>query len=226
MAIDDDAAEELVDIAALPAHPQPETAESWATDLADDGDTVGNTGDDVNDDKDEDDDHVVPWPRRFSLSPVRAATLVGLVAAVTLAALVGWLGISRYQTDKTQAQRELFLEVGRQGAINLTTIDYQHVEADVQRIIDSSTGNFYDDFKQRSAPFIDVVKKAQAKSVGTVTAAGLESESGNEAQVLVAVSVKTTNAGAAEPTPRAWRMRIAVSKLGADAKVSNVAFVP
>jgi len=220
MAIDDDAAEELVDIAAPPAHPQPETAESSATDLADDGDTVGNTGEDG------DDDHVVPWPRRFSLSPVRAATLVGVVAAVTLAALVGWLGFSRYQTDKTQAQRELFLEVGRQGAINLTTIDYQHVEADVQRIIDSSTGNFYDDFKQRSAPFIDVVKKAQAKSVGTVTAAGLESESGNEAQVLVAVSVKTTNAGEAEPTPRAWRMRIAVSKLGADAKVSNVAFVP
>jgi Mce-associated membrane protein len=70
-----------------------------------------------------------------------------------------------------------------------------------------------------------VVKKAQSKSVGTVTEAGLESRSGDEAQVLVAVSVSTTNLGAAEEEPRHWRMRISVKKVGDEAKVSNVAFV-
>jgi len=74
-------------------------------------------------------------------------------------------------------------------------------------------------------PFIDTVKQAQSKSVGTVTEAGLESESENDAQVLVAVAVKTSNVGVAEQQPRAWRMRISVQKVGDQAKVSNVEFV-
>jgi Mce-associated membrane protein len=44
--------------------------------------------------------------------------------------------------------------------------------------------------------------------------------------VLVAVSVKTSNAGAADNQPRGWRMRISVQKIGDQAKVSNVEFVP
>jgi Mce-associated membrane protein len=101
----------------------------------------------------------------------------------------------------------------------------RHADADIQRILDSATGTFYDDFSNRSKPFIDVVKKAQSKSVGTIIEAGVESQSANEAQVLVAVSVKTSNLGAAEQDLRHWRMRITVQKLGNDAKVSNVAFV-
>jgi Mce-associated membrane protein len=38
--------------------------------------------------------------------------------------------------------------------------------------------------------------------------------------------VNTTNAGAPEQQPRSWRMRISVEKVGDDAKVSNVVFVP
>ena len=71
-----------------------------------------------------------------------------------------------------------------------------------------------------------VVKQAQSKSVGTVAEAGLVSESENGAEVLVAVTVKTSNAGAPEQAPRAWRMRITVEKVGDEAKVSNVRFVP
>ena len=44
--------------------------------------------------------------------------------------------------------------------------------------------------------------------------------------MLVAVTVNTSNAGAPEQQPRAWRMRITVQKVGDEAKVSNVEFVP
>ena len=161
-----------------------------------------------------------------STSHVRLATLVGLVVIVGLATLVGWQGFTAYQAHQAQERRLLFIEVGRQGALNLTTIDWRHADADVKRVLDSATGTFFDDFSKRQQPFIEVVKKAQAISKGTITEAGLESESGDEAQVLVAVSVKTSNIGAAEQEPRAWRMRISVQKSGDDAKVSNVAFVP
>jgi Mce-associated membrane protein len=159
-------------------------------------------------------------------SPVRLAAILGVVAVIGLTALVGWLGVRANQSHQIGAQRNLFLQVGRQGAINLTTIDWQHADDDIQRILNSATGTFYDDFSKRSQPFVAVVKQAQSKSVGTVTEAGLESETDSAAQVLVAVSVKTSNAGAAEQQPRAWRMRIFVQKVGNEAKVSNVEFVP
>ncbi|MGH3556328.1 MAG: Mce protein [Mycobacterium sp.] len=165
-------------------------------------------------------------PAKRRMSPVRLAILVGLIVVFVLGGVVGWLGFRTYHLRQDQEQRELFLRVGRQSAVNLTTIDWQNVNGDIQRILDSATGQFYDDFSKRSQPFIDVVKKVQSKSVGTVTEAGLESVSGNEARVLVAVSVKTTNLGAAEQAPRAWRMRIDVQKVDDGAKVSNVLFVP
>ena len=73
-----------------------------------------------------------------------------------------------------------------------------------------------------------MVKAAQSKSEGTVTDAGLESQRGDSAQVLVAVAVKSRTAGGEEPQ-REWRMRIEVRSVGPDAqdaKVSNGVFVP
>jgi Mce-associated membrane protein len=159
-------------------------------------------------------------------SRVRLAIAVGVAVVAALGCAAGSFGYRTYEDRKTQAQRNELAEAARQGAVNLTTIDYTHVEADIQRILDSSTGAFLDDFKKRSQPFVDVVKHAQSKTQGTVTEAGLESQNGDQAQVLVAVSVKTSNAGAPEQQPRAWRMRINVQQVGDAIKVSDVQFVP
>ena len=107
-------------------------------------------------------------PAKPRMSHVRLATILGLVAVVALAGLCGWLGFRAYESRKAADERNLFLQVGRQGALNLTTIDFAHAEADVQRILDSSTGTFYDDFQSRAQPFIEVVKQAKSKSVGTI----------------------------------------------------------
>jgi Mce-associated membrane protein len=173
-------------------------------------------------DRDADDAAPAKWRR----SPLRLATVLELALIVVLVALAGWLGFRMHQSQQAQEQREVLIRVARQGAVNLTTIDWQHADSDIQRILDSATGTFYDDFSHRSKPFIDVVKKAQSKSVGTITEAGLESQSGNEAQVLVTVSVNTSSLAGAEQDPRHWRMLITVQKAGNDVKVSNVAFVP
>jgi Mce-associated membrane protein len=193
----------------------PKAGEADVTETAEVAETADGPTEEVVDEK----------PRKPRMSHVRLATIVGLVAVVALAGLCGWLGFRAYQSHREADQRSLFLEVGRQGALNLTTIDFEHVDDDVKRILDSSTGTFYDDFQARSQPFAEVVKQAKSKSVGTVSEAGIESVSDDGADVLVAVTVKTSNAGAAEQEPRAWRMKITVQKVGDDAKVANVRFV-
>jgi Mce-associated membrane protein len=160
-----------------------------------------------------------------AMSPLLPAFIAGVVAVVALGALTGWLGYRAHESQQMKAERDSYLQVARQGAVNLTTIDYAHADADVQRILDSATGQFYDEFSQRSAPFADIVKKSQSNSQGTITEAGLESVSGDEAQVMVAVSVKTAVANAPEQPPRSWRMRLTVQKSGQDMKIANVGFV-
>ena len=205
-----------------------EDGSAKSLDEADDGDEA-DAGDEADDDEaDEWDDYdaAVAEEVKPRMSHVRLATIVGLVLVVAFGGLVGWLGFRAYQSHQVDEQRKLFLQVGRQGALNLTTIDFAHVDDDVKRILDSATGTFYDEFQQRSQPFTEVVKQVKSKSVGSVTEAGLESESANDAQVLVAVAVHTTVEGQPDQQPRAWRMRISVQKVGDDAKVSNVEFVP
>jgi Mce-associated membrane protein len=156
----------------------------------------------------------------------RLAMVAGLMILVVLSGLVTWTGYRAYASHRAQQERNLFLHSARQAALNLTSIDYTKADADVHRILDSATGNFYDMFQKQSQPFIDVVTKAQSKSEGTIIESGVESEHGAQAQVLVAVDVRTTTAGSAAQDPRSWRMRITVQKVGDGAKVADVEFVP
>ena len=217
----------MADDAAAPAGELSKPASEPAEPVADSVDAEESAAEFLGEDEADED---YPEPEAEDTTPrmshVRLATIVGLVVVLALGGLVGWLSFRAYQSHQLDTQRNVFLQVGRQGAINLTTIDYQHVDDDVKRILDSATGKFYDDFQQRSQPFTEVVKQVKSKSVGTVTEAGLESESDDEAQVLVAVAVNTTVEGQPEQQPRAWRMRILVQKVGDDTKVSNVEFVP
>src|SRR5271154_682478 len=161
------------------------------------------------------------------VSSIPRPIAVGLAIIVALSGLGGWLGFRVHQDDQVQAQRNLYVQVARQTAINLTTIDYTEVDADIKRVLDSATGAFHDEFQNRSQPFVEVVKKVQSKSEGTISEAGLLSYTKDQAQVLVAVAVKTSMAAAPpDQEPRRWRMRLTVDKTGDSAKVSNVEFVP
>jgi len=165
---------------------------------------------------------VIEW-----FSGRRGLIALGAAAVVALAGLAGWLGYRVHEDQQTQAQHSLYVQVARQTAINLTTISFSEVDADIKRILDSATGEFHDEFQNRSKPFIDVIKKVQSKTEGTIAEAGLLNATDNQGQVLVAIAVKTSMAGApADQEPRRWRMRITVDRNGGGAKVSKVEFVP
>jgi Mce-associated membrane protein len=190
---------------------------------AEDFDAEDTAADDVEKTTDQDTKKRVPTWVSSILKPIA----VGLAIIVALVGLGGWLGFRVRQDNQVQAQRNLYVQVARQTAINLTTINYTEVDADIKRVLDSATGAFHDEFQNRSQPFVEVVKKVQSKSEGTIAEAGLLSYTKDQAQVLVAVAVKTSMAAApADQEPRRWRMRLTVDKTGDSAKVSNVEFVP
>jgi Mce-associated membrane protein len=212
VAVHDDPAGELSDSAT-------DTPEADALDYAD-----GVSGDEAADDVEDVDGTGAPVAGAWS-SHLRWGLVAGVVTLLAVGGLAGWLGVRAHHAQQAKQQHDVYLQVARQGAVNLTTIDFSEADTDIQRILDSATGAFYDDFAQRSAPFIDVVKKTQSKTVGTVTEAGLESITGDEAQAIVTVNVTTSNSAAGKQAPRIWRMRLTMQKMGQDVKVSNVGFV-
>lgn len=154
------------------------------------------------------------------------ALVAGLIVGVMLAGLVGWLGFRAYEAHNLDTQRNLFVQAASQGAANLLTVDYQHADADAQRILNSATGKFYDSFSRRKQSYIDNAKRTRSQLVGTVTDAGLETRNGDQGRVLVAVTVKSSDPTQAQQEPQFWRIRITVNKTGDVAKISDVVFVP
>ena len=79
---------------------------------------------------------------------------------------IGWAdGLARLASPRfTQRadQGEEFLQVGRQGALNLTVFDYATRDAQVQRTLDLATGKFYADFQRRAPSFADIVKQVKS----------------------------------------------------------------
>lgn len=151
------------------------------------------------------------------------AAIAGLAI---LAVLTGWLGWRDIAVRRAESVREHVLAAGREGALALTNIDHRQVDADVQRVLDTSTGGLREDFASRAESFKDAARRTQSKSVGTVTEAAVESVDGDQGRVLVALTVMTSNRGEPERQPKLWRTRVTVSSDGGRFKVAAVEFVP
>jgi len=92
-------------------------------------------GEDYNAAVDQDEDNA--QLQKTAASPVRPATAVGLVFIVALAGLVGWEAFRANQSHQADEQRNLFLQIGRQAALNLTTVSYTEAEAEAEADADA-----------------------------------------------------------------------------------------
>lgn len=166
------------------------------------------------------------WRRRLP-SP----TATGKVAAVLL--IGGFAGFSTYavlhhrDTVRYQQRQAAFVAGAKQDVTYMISLDYTKAQDDFQRVIDSSTGEFKDEFKNRAKDYIGVVEQAKAVTEGTINAAAVESVKGNSAVVLVSATSRVINSppGTDQP-PRAWRLRVTIADVGGQYKMSKVEYVP
>ncbi|MBI2703205.1 MULTISPECIES: hypothetical protein [Mycobacterium] len=159
----------------------------------------------------------------------RLSTIAKLAAVLLI---LGFIGLSTYfmwqhheATDREQ-KAAAFIAGAKKGVVNMTSLDFKKAKEDVQRVIDSSTGEFRDDFQQRAADFTKVVEQSKVVTEGTVNAAAIESMDGRTAQVLVSATSRVTNSAGAKDEPRAWRLRVTVTEEDGQYKMSKVEFVP
>jgi Mce-associated membrane protein len=163
----------------------------------------------------------VPLPSLSAISKV--AAIIFICAFVVASGYIVWQ--DRKATERAQRTAS-FVAGARQGVVNMTSLDFNKAKEDIQRVLDSSTGEFRDDFQQRAKDFTSVVEQSKVVSQGTVTAAALESMNAHTALVLVAATSRITNSAGAQNDPREWRLRVTVTEDGGQYKMSKVEFVP
>ena len=164
------------------------------------------------------------WRRVPSLSVTWKAAVIILICAFVGAS--GYMMWQRHETTEHNQRVANFLAGAKQGVVNMTSLDFNRAKEDVQRVIDSSTGQFRDDFQQRAKDFTTVVEQSKVVTQGTVNAAAVQSIDGNSALVLVAATSRITNAAGAKDEPRNWRLKVTVTDDGGQYKMSKLEFVP
>lgn len=167
-------------------------------------------------------------PARRRLLAPRLSRILLAAAIVTTCGLLGvsgWMVWHHRNVAQERQRSAAFVAAAKQGVINLTSLDFNKAKEDVQRVLDSSTGEFRDDFQRRADDFASVVQDSKAVTEGSVAATAVESMGKDSAVVLVLANERVTNAAGAKDAPRSFRFRVSVSREGDQMKISKVEFV-
>jgi Mce-associated membrane protein len=167
-----------------------------------------------------------PARRRLRAPNVAAAlTIAAVIAICALLGVSGWMAWHHHNVVQERQRAGAYIATARQGVINLTSLDFNKAKEGVQRVLDSATGEFRDDFQRRAADFESVVKDSKAVTEGSVAATAVESMNNDSAVVLVLCNERVTNIAGAKDQPRTFRFRVSVVHDGDQLKLSKVEFV-
>lgn len=166
---------------------------------------------------------------RFGVPP-RAAGIAIATLSVLLALLAGaalWLGAQASQARARAADREAALDAARAHAAGLVSLHHETVEADVRRILATSTGEARKEYESGLDRLRARTVTGKVVQNGVLRAAGLVSLSGGTAKALVVADVDIRREGSKEP-PRdeLYRWSMELTKVGGTWLVSKAVQVP
>ncbi|MEZ0366376.1 serine/threonine-protein kinase [Mycobacterium sp. pUA109] len=174
--------------------------------------------------------HQAPTPPQYAPVPYypiatpamrrRGGAVAALIAAVLMllavASFAGWQGIGLVTAEAAKrddaAQRDDAVKAAKEVAVMLTTVNWQTIDQDSQRVLDNTTGEFHDHYANASVPLRQLIVDNKSVSTATVTAVGVESISADQATVLVAVTQKSSSSVSPQPREDKSRMRITLER--------------
>ena len=157
----------------------------------------------------------------------RQTLLIGLLALVAAVAVLAVVLLANRLGDVAdeEARRQEILQTARQQGVNITTLDYQTVDKDLQRVLDQSTGTFRKEFRAGTKDLTDLVVKNKAVSTGEVLEAGIVTADSDSARVLVVADSTVSNGASAQPQVRHYRMQLDMVRRGDRWLTSTLTFV-
>ena len=210
-----------------------ETDATEATDVETEADEASSDTEDSTDGKEEvaeepSKEKPVRERRRWRLGRILKVLAAGIAFACTCALItLSVLMVQNHRHQAAEQQRSAeYTAAARQSVVTLMSLDFNKANDDVQRIIDNSTGQFRDDFKNQAEDFIKVAKDSKVITEVTVNATGVESMTNDSAVVLVSATSRVTNAAGAKQEPRTWRLSVNLQRDGGQIKMAKVEFVP
>jgi Mce-associated membrane protein len=159
----------------------------------------------------------IPPDRLESPAPARPrrALWTGFAVLVVLAALAGaaWTGLQVRQERTADDDRAQALSVARQAAVAFTSYDAEHIDEDLDRVRQMSTGDFRDQFTKALGALTGAIRKAHGVSKGEVSQAGLIRSSDSTAVVIAAVDATIANKQTQQPSLRRYRLEITLTRV-------------
>ena len=166
--------------------------------------------------------------RRWRIGRILKVLAAGIAFACTCALItLCVLMVKQHRDQAAEQQRSAeYAAAARQSVVTLMSLDFNKAKEDVQRIVDNSTGQFRDDFKNQADDFVNVAQQSKVITEVTVNATAVESMTNDTAVVLVSATSRVTNAAGAKQEPRSWRLSVNLQRDGGQIKMSKVEFVP
>lgn len=168
-----------------------------------------------------DEEGSVAEPRGSRRRLVMGSAALAAVLLVTSAVL----GVLVLQKRGVDERREAIARAATQSALNLTSVDGEEFEQDVERVLEGSTGVFLTDFQARSEELKEVLVDNEVSAEGRVLEVAVLRDDEETATALVVVDGTVTNTAAPEGRVNSYRMRLELERVDGEWKTAMLEFV-
>lgn len=148
-----------------------------------------------------------------------------LLAVCGLLGLSGAMAWQHHGANQERARLAEYAAVARQGVVNLMSLDFTDAQENVQRVIDSATGSFKEEFEAQADGLITSLEDAKVITEVTVDSVAVENTESDAPVVLVAAQSQATNAEDARKDPQRFRIAVTLGREGGELKIADVEFV-
>ncbi|MEN0133602.1 MAG: hypothetical protein AAGC80_00555 [Rhodococcus sp. (in: high G+C Gram-positive bacteria)] len=160
----------------------------------------------------------------------RVAVAAAAVACLGAGALAVQTTLDHRATQRSVDTDTRVLAFTEEAVARLLSTDTDNAEAYVERVLADSTGDWRTEFEQRKTATIDSMRQAGNRTAGRTLAAGIEGRENETTTVLVSATAQTTPAtsdpaAAPEPQIQQYQIRVGVTMVDDQPKLSSVGFV-